>query len=1094
MKNKKHIIIFFFTLTFLFLNLSGKKAIKKDLLDENLLSGLKFRSIGPAFMSGRISDLAIDPKNSNIWFVAVGSGGVWKTVNSGTTFKPVFDHQTSYSIGCVTIDPNNSNIIWVGTGENVSGRHVGYGDGVYRSNDGGLSWENRGLKKSEHIDKIIVDPKNSNIIYVAAEGPLWSSGGERGVYKSENGGKTWIPSLTVDKNTGATDLVMDPRNSNVLYAAMHQRRRHVSALIDGGPGSGIYKTLNGGKYWFKIMKGLPKEDLGQIGLAISPQRPDVVYATVETSIRKITFYRSSDGGQNWNKKASYITPGTGPHYYQELYASPHQFDRIFSMEINILVSNDGGGSWGKIPEDKKHGDNHALAFISGKPDYLLCGNDGGLYETHDNGKTWRFMSNLPVTQFYRIAVDNDKPFYNILGGTQDNCTQLGPSQTLRRDGIWNSDWRITMGGDGYTCQIDPSDPNTMYCESQVGEMIRYDKRTGEGIPIKPIINPGADADRWNWDSPLIISPFSSKRLYFASQRLYRSDDRGESWKPISGDLSMGKNRLKEKFMGRSWSFNAVWDTDAMSYYGNVVTISESPVQEGLIYCGTDDGLIQVTTDGGKSWTQIEHFPGVPSGTFVNEVMASEFEKNTVYALFDNHKRGDFKPYILKSTNNGKNWSSLTSNLPDRHILWSIEQDYKNKNILFLGTEFGVFCSLNGGSAWIKLKTGIPNIAVRDIKIQKREDDLVCGTFGRGIYILDDYSPLRMIGENEIEKAFKLFPVKPARFFNQMNVSGGGEGATFYKAKNPSYGAMITYYIKDSLKSIKELRRDKEKILEKAGKDVLFPGWKAIKKEEMNTAPQLIFQITDEKENVIRRLKEPYKKGLHRINWDMRDSSRNPVRLSSPGSSSPFSYSWRFRRRGWEVFPGRYYVTAYKLMDGVMTPMSEKKEISFIPLSGKNFSKKEMKNIYTFFDRFMELNREFSSVSSVIGKMNKGIKYLKKALPETRKDYGNLLADVLDLQKKLRDISDKLNGDSTLKSRTEPAAPGLSGYLWHLGEKVGSVLRPIRKDDEKYLEKIRKMFLPVKEKVSRFLKVDFEKLIKRAKDLGAPWIPGFGLTM
>ncbi len=1089
----KRIFFTILLISILVLGMNAKKIDTESSTIEKALSGLKFRSIGPAFMSGRIADLVIDPKDTKTWYIAAGSGGVWKTTNSGTTFKPVFDSQSSYSIGCITIDPKNSNIVWIGTGENVSGRHVGYGDGVYKSIDGGISWTNMGLKKSEHIDKILIDPTNSDTIYVAAEGPLWASGGERGIYKSINGGKTWEASLTINKDTGATDIVMDPRDPKVLYAAAHQRRRHVSALINGGPGSAIYKTYDGGKNWTKIIKGLPNENLGQIALAISPQRPDVVYASVETAIRKITFYRSSDGGQNWKKKMSYKTPGTGPHYYQELYASPHQFDKIYSMEINILVSNDGGTSWGKIPEEKKHGDNHALAFRLDEPEYLLSGCDGGAYETWDNGKTWRFISNLPVTQFYRIAVDNEKPFYNVLGGTQDNCTQLGPSGTVRSDGIWNGDWQMTVGGDGYTCQFDPEDSNIMYAESQIGYMVRYDKRNGDRVPIRPIIEPGEDADRWNWDSPLIVSPHNPKRLYFASQRVYRSDDRGDNWTPISGDLSKGKNRLSEKFMGRSWSIDAVWDNDAMSYYSNIVTLDESPLMEGLIYCGTDDGLIQVSEDGGENWRKIDRFPGIPYGTFVNEIMASKHEKDTVYALFDDHKRGNLSPYILKSKDRGRNWESITGNLPERYILWSIEQDHVNKDILFLGTEFGVFCSTKGGNKWMKLNNGMPTIAVRDIKIQKEENDLVCGTFGRGIYILDDYSPLRMLDKNHLDKDFILFPVKPALYYRPMRVSGGGMGHTFFEGENPKHGAVITYYLKESLKSSKEMRKKKEKQLAKAGKDVPFPGWNNIKKEERSVSPELILQITDESGRVIKRLNAPVKKGLHRISWDLRESSRNEVHLSIPGSSSPFSYSWRFRRRGNTVLPGKYYVMAFKMTDGIMKPVSQKESISCIPLSGKKLPAAEMRKISDFHTKLMAMNNDFTALSAVMGKMNEGIRYMKKALPETRKSNDNFLSEILALEGKLKNISDELWGNSTKRNRSEPSKPGISGYFRDLGSKVGSVLRPIRENEKKKFEKIKEMLTAVMNRVSLIKTNEFPKLLKKAKELGSPWIPGFGLN-
>ena len=1069
----------------------GKETIKKQSIIDKAVNSFNFRSIGPAFMSGRISDLAIDQKDPKTWYVAIGSGGVWKTENAGTTFKPIFDNQSSYSIGCITIDPKNSNIIWVGSGENVSGRHVGYGDGVYKSIDGGQSWENMGLKKSEHIDKIIIDPRNSNTIYVAAEGPLWSEGGERGIYKSINGGKTWKVSLYIDKNTGATDLVMDPRNPKILYAASHQRRRHVSALVNGGPGSAIYKTFDAGKTWKKIINGISKENLGQIALLISPQRPDVLYASVETAIRKITFYRSEDGGQNWKKKASYNTPGTGPHYYQELYASPFQFDKIYSMEINILFSNNGGETWGKVMEKKKHGDNHALAFRPDKPGYLLCGSDGGLYESWDSGKTWRFMSNLPVTQFYRIAVDNEKPFYNVLGGTQDNCTQLGPSRTLRRDGIWNSDWRITMGGDGYCCQIDPENSNIMYTEAQVGYMIRYDKRNGDSVSIRPIEEPGMDANRWNWDSPLIISPHNSKRLYFASQRLYKSENRGDNWARISNDLSKGINRLEKEFMGRSWSINAVWDNDAMSYYGNIVTLDESPLIEGLIYCGTDDGLIQVTEDGGKNWRKIDKFPGVPYGTFVNEVMASKHDKNTVYALFDDHKRGNFKPYIMKSIDRGRSWKSITGNIPDRYILWTIEQDHINENLLFLGTEFGVFCTLSEGNKWIKMKKGMPTIAVRDIKIQKRENDLICGTFGRGFYILDNYSPLRQINENELKKEFILFPVKPALYFNVMRVSGGSQGHTFYEGDNPEYGTEITYYLKNSLNSKKEIRRKKEKKLENTKKNVSFPGWDLIRKEEDEAPPRLILQITNKKGEVVRRINAPVKKGLNRVQWDMRDSSRNPIRLNKP-KSSPFSYSGANRRRGENVLPGKYYVIAYKLIDGKKISLSKKREISYVPISKKGLTEIEIEKISFFYSQLKKLGGEFAAVSSTITKMNKGLKYMKKALLETRKDNGNFFSEILTLEMKIKDISNEIWGNSIIQKFAEPAKPGISSFYRDLDSKVRGILRPVRDHEKKELLRIRGVFNKIKDRVKLTRKNEFTSLIKKAEKLEAPWIPEFEL--
>jgi len=1072
--------------------MSEEKSLK---LNSDILSGLKFRCIGPAFMSGRIGDIAIDPHDQKTWYIAVGSGGIWKTINSGTTFTPIFDNETSYSIGCVTVDPNHSLVIWVGTGENVSGRHVGYGDGIYKSLDGGKSWKNMGLKKSEHIDKIIVSPDDSKIIYVAAEGPLWNSGGERGVYMSVNGGNTWTSSLSINQNTGVTDLVMHPENTKILYAAAHQRRRHVAALINGGPGSAIYKTVDGGKNWKKLKKGLPKEDMGQIALAISPQNPDVLYASIETAIRKVNFYRSADAGSSWKKMNSYTTPGTGPHYYQELFASPHKFDRIYSMEINILVSDDGGKTWDRIPEKFKHGDNHALAFDKNDPDYLLCGSDGGLYETHDNGKTWRYMQNLPLTQFYRIAVDNEKPFYNIIGGTQDNSTQLGPSRTLNTSGIINTDWTVTLGGDGYACQIDPLDSNIMYCESQVGNLVRYDKKSGERTVIQPQPLPGEDAHRWNWDSPIIISPFSNKRLYFASQRLYKSEDRGDSWEAISGDLSKGQERLQMKYMNRTWSVDAIWDNDAMSYYGNITTISESPLMEDLIYCGTDDGLIQVTEDGGKNWRKIENFPSVPGGSFVNEVFASRHEKNTVFALFDNHKQGDFKPYILKSTNRGKTWVVISSNLPERHILWAIEQDFKNPDLIFLGTEFGMFFTINGGTNWIKLKGGLPTIAFRDIKIQKWENDLVCASFGRGIYILDDYSSLRSLSDKALKDDFILFPVKNTPLYFPISKIGrrskGTQGHTFYTAKNPPDGVVFTYYLKKSLKSSKTNRRDKEKELSKKQKDVSFPGWDNIKNEDREESPQILFVVKDSENQIVRKIKGSTTKGLHRITWDMCYASLMPVRIKKP-EASPFSYGDYGNGSGHTIIPGKYSVTMYKLINNQKIKVSESREFECYSLGLASIPIQDYQKLLNFRKKGAEIERDIAGAARVIGKKLEMIKYLKKALYNTPQDTDEIHKQAIKIKEKLLNLKDVLSGNSAKRDRAEPYNPGI---YWRLGTIIWGTWSnhsPITKTNTQQFKIVQEQFSKFKMNLKKIVEIELPALLEKAKKAGTPWIPGFGL--
>ncbi len=769
MKNSKIIgVVCFFLSVSLLVSASyagGQKKPAKKMV-AGTFSGLKMRSIGPALMSGRISDIAMDPVKPNTWYVAAGSGNLWKTTNAGTTWTPIFENYGSYSIGCVTVDPNDRHTVWVGTGESVGGRHVGYGDGIYRSLDGGKSFKNMGLKKSEHIAKILIDPRDSDVIYVAAQGPLWSSGGERGLYKSTDAGKTWKNILSKGKWTGVTDIVFDPRDPDVIYAATHQRHRIVAALINGGPESGIWKTTDGGKSWRELTKGLPSGDMGKIALGVSQKKPDVVYASIELAGRKGGFWRSTNGGESWKKMSDYVPGGTGPHYYMEIWVDPHRFDVIYQANVRMGRSEDGGKTWESVESPNKHVDNHAVVFHPTDPDFVLVGCDGGLYRSNDYAKTWRYFPNLPLTQFYKVDVDYDTPFYHIVGGTQDNNTQYGPARTNNISGIRNSDWRILIGGDGHDCAIDPKNPNIIYCESQRGFLRRYDKATGESIDIRPQPGPNEEALRFNWDSPILISPHSHTRIYFGSKKLHKSDDRGDSWTTISPDLSRNQDRFKMKLMGRIWSIDALWDLTAMSQYGNISTINESPLKEGLIYVGTDDGLIQVTEDGGKNWRKIDKILGVPEYSFVNDIKADLHDVDTVYAVLDNHKTGDLSAYVVKSTDRGKTWKSIVGDLPEHHIVWRIIQDHENKDLLFLGTEFGVYFTINGGKNWIKV-SGTPVIPFRDLEIQRRENDLVAASFGRSFYVLDDYTPLRSVNEKLLtDNEFVLFPIKKALLYIQ----------------------------------------------------------------------------------------------------------------------------------------------------------------------------------------------------------------------------------------------------------------------------------------------------------------------------------------
>ena len=885
------------------------------------LNGFEFRSVGPAFMSGRISDIAIDPNNENIWYVAVSSGGAWKTENAGTTWKPLTDDQPFFATGCITIDSNNSSSIWLGTGENVAGRHIGIGHGVYHSMDGGNSWKDMGLKKSEHISKIIVHPENSNIIWVASQGPLWSSGGERGLYKSVNGGKSWKNTLDINEWTGVTDLVIDPNNPDVLYAASWQRHRNVAALMDGGPGSALYKSTDGGDNWIKTNKGLPKSSLGKIGLAISPMDPTILYAAIELDRRKGAVYRSSNSGGSWTKMSNTISGGTGPHYYQELVASPHEFDKIYLMNVRVLVSEDGGRSFNEMKESQKHSDNHSLTFKENDPNYLLMGTDGGIYESFDNTENWKFAGNLPLTQFYKLAVDDAKPFYNIYGGTQDNNTQGGPSRTVSRNGITNADWYVVLGGDGHQPATEPGNPNIMYAQSQQGYINRVDRTTGESVSIRPQEGIDEPYERFNWDAPILVSQHDPKRLYFGTQRVWRSENRGDSWSTISNDLTKNEERLSLPIMGRVQSFDNAWDVYAMSTYNTITSLSESKTNENVLYAGTDDGVIQNTKDGGKTWTKmtVDKLPGAPVSAFVNDIKVDLHDENIAYVALDNHKFGDYSPYLYKTTTGGKKWISIVNGIPEGTLVWRLVQDHINPNLLFLGTEYGVYISVNQGDKWHKFSKGLPTISVRDLAIQKRENDLVLATFGRSFYVLDDYSPLRDVTDAMLEKEAHLFVPRKALQYNPVMGGTGSSGASTFTAKNPSYGATITYYLSNGHMSIKSKRQKMERKIK--NEDIPFPGWDALDKEISESGSEAVLMISDSNGKLVDVVSGPLRKGLHRVNWGLRSSIATTMNVSQ---SAPRRGRWGRSSGGGmmsAVDPGSYQVTLYKRIGGVLTELA-----------------------------------------------------------------------------------------------------------------------------------------------------------------------------
>jgi photosystem II stability/assembly factor-like uncharacterized protein len=879
-------------------------------LGETNYKALAFRNIGPAINGGRIADIAIHPDNGNVWYVAVGSGGVWKTENAGTTWQPIFDEQPSYSIGSITLDPNNPATVWVGTGENIGGRHVGYGDGVYKSTDGGKNWQNMGLKASEHLSRMLVHPENSDVVWVSAQGPLWTPGGERGLYKTTDGGATWRNVLSDNEWTGVTDIVMDPRDPDVLYAATWDRHRTVAAYLGGGPGSGIHKSTDGGETWTKLTTGLPSSNLGKIGLAISPQDPDIVYAAIELDRRTGGVYRSTNRGGSWTKMSDAVSGATGPHYYQELYASPHHFGRLYLVSAVTLISHDHGATFRGMNLAKKHSDDHAIAFHKDDPDYLLVGSDGGLYETYDDMKTWRFLRNLPVMQYYKISVDDAQPFYFVYGGTQDNGSNGGPSRTNTQHGIRNADWFKTLGADGHGSATEPGNPNIIYAETQQGGLHRVDRITGEQVFIQPQAREAEPFERYNWDAPIEISPHNPTRIYFASQRVWRTDDRGNSWTPISNDLTRNEERITLPIRGAQQSWDNPWDLSAMSNYNTITSLAESPLVEGLLYAGTDDGLLQVTEDGGTTWRRIEvgSIRGVPATAFVNDIKADLFDAGTVYMALDNHKYGDFSPYVVKSTDRGRSWRSIAGDLPDRHLVWRVVQDHVNPQLVFAATEFGIFFTVNGGAAWIELEGGVPTIALRDITLQRTHQDVVAGSFGRGIFILDDYTPLRNLSEEVLAREAALFPVRTAHWYVPKNVVGS-EGHDDYQAENPPFGAVFTYHLRDGYQSMEAARKKLERDLDR-DENVPFPGWESLEQEMREQGPTVQVVVRDQTGTVVNRVTGPTSSGVHRVSWNLRYASTDLVDFGDTGTGN-----------GFPVGPGTYTATLVKIEAGEVTELA-----------------------------------------------------------------------------------------------------------------------------------------------------------------------------
>ena len=1064
-----------------------------DAPDEGPLSaetfkGMELRNIGPALMSGRIADIVILPEDPATWYVAVGSGGVWKTVNSGTTWTPLFDEQTSYSIGSLAVDPSNANTVWVGTGENHGGRHVGFGDGLYVSHDGGGSWEKRGLEASEHISKIIVHPEDPNTLWVASQGPLWSSGGERGLFKTTDGGETWRNVLSAGEWAGVTDLLIDPRDPNRLYAATWQRQRTVAAYIGGGPETGLHVSEDGGETWTELTNGLPEGNMGKIGLTLSPQRPDIIYAAIELDRREGGVWRSEDRGASWEKMSDEVSGGTGPHYYQELYASPHVFDRLYLVSNTSKVSEDGGKTWRSINNELKHVDDHAIAFRPDDPDYILVGSDGGLYESYDNEESWRFIDNLPVTQFYKVAVDDTEPFYLVYGGTQDNSSQGGPSRTDNIHGIRNSDWFLTLFADGHQSATEPGNPDIMYAEWQEGNLVRVDRTTGEFLHIQPQAAAGEPLERYNWDAPILVSAHNPQRIYFASQRLWRSDNRGDNWTAVSEDLTRNEDRMQLPVMGRQWSWDAGWDFLAMSNYNTITSIAESPLNEDILYVGTDDGIIQATSDGGANWTRIEvgNLPGVPDTAFVNDIRADLFDANTVYVALDNHKYGDYAPYLLKSTDGGRSWRSIASDLPERHLVWRVVQDHVDRDLMFAATEFGLFFTVDGGGKWVKLEGGAPTIAFRDVTIQRRENDLVAASFGRGFFILDDYTALRDVDEDALEEDAILFPARRAWWYMEQHplgfTPGAEQGHGFYRAENPPFGAMFTYYLAEDIQSLADQRKESEKDAFEAWEDTPFPGFDAIDTEEREVEPAVWLTITNQAGEIVRRVPGEAKKGFHRVAWDLRYPAMDAIG-SPPGYPNP-------EPEGFFAAPGTYTAQLSKRVRGETETLGEPQTFEVERLREGALPGATPEEVVAFWDRAGRMVRALTAANQAMGHLEDRVADLKKALDRSRSAPSDALqAQWLAIDTEWKDIKEALNGDQAMAVIGQQPPPTIGARLGHILVGTGYSTYGPTESHRQSLEIAESEFDVVRTRINTLQGTTIPALEAALIAAGAPWTPG-----
>jgi len=1034
----------FLALSFLVFSFARAKA---QSVDAKTFERLEWRSIGPSNMSGRVADVEGVPGNPNIVYVGSASGGVWKTTNGGNSWTPIFERQGTLSIGDIALEPNNPDVIWVGTGESNARNSVSFGDGVYKSTDGGKNWKHLGLKETNTISRIIIHPNNPDIVYVAAVGRLWGPNEERGVFMTTDGGKTWTKTLYIDKSHGASDLDIDPSNPNILYAGIWLFERKPWTHTSGSDKGGVFRSTDGGRTWNKVTNGLPKM-IGRIGLAVSQSSPNVVYAITEA--KEGALYRSDDKGENFRmiyQRNNIVGRG---FYYTTVRVDPTNENRVYAVSSPLFLSIDGGRTFRTIAP-RIHIDYHALWIDPKNPKRMWVGQDGGIAVSNDTGDSWEYVNNFPLGQFYQIFVDNRQPFYNISGGLQDNGTWTGPSRSREPAGIMNDDWRMVSFGDGFFAIAHPDNPDLYLTESQGGNVVRTDFRNREQQLVIPYYGPGGAAEnnkfRFNWNAPLIPSPHDKNTVYLAGNAVFKSTDFGLNWTQISQDLTTNnKARLKDAG-GPIFPENT-----SAEYFCTIISLAESPIQAGQIWAGSDDGNLQVTTDGGKSWTNVsKNAPNIPSDSSVSHVEPSRVNANTVYVAFDRHKFDDYKPYVFKSTDGGKSFSNISGNLPATAYVHVVREDPKNTNLIYAGTEIGLFASYDNGKNWISLGLkNLPNVAVHDILIHPRENDLILATHGRSIWVFDDATPIQQLNADAMKADAYLFDIRPALRFSMM-FTRYGIGDRVFTGPNPPNGALIYYHLKDK------------------------PDEKTVVK----------MQVTDASGKMVAEMKNlPKEKGINRVVWNL---SHDGARLRTPPTEQQLQQFGQ--PRGPAVVPGVYTV---KLLVGDKITAEKKVEVRVDPTVNvaANDLQAQLDLQMKLRDMQSSLNDALRFFDSVKTQTDQIEKTIKERLNEVPADVKKALDDY---KKKADELSKKLGADPDDGGLREPGKlADMVGFLYFGIGSANTGPTQVQKDTFNELQTEYQQKMP---EVTKFLNEETQKLNDTLRKINAPILMvGKGIEM